>query len=157
MIEMYLTKMNSNRWIDNLDDFVENYNSSYHKSIKKIPERLEIFDEVDIIRDSIAHNKKLISSQIQIGDYVRLLNKRGVFEKEGQRYTGKIYLVQQVGLNSVKVQGKENKFNLSEVLKVSPASKEIDNSLRKEQLRLFKADKRIREREGIEPSKRCKN
>jgi hypothetical protein len=56
MIEKYLTKVNSNRWIDNLDDLVENYNSPYHSSIKKIPERLEIFDEIDIIRDSIAHN-----------------------------------------------------------------------------------------------------
>ena len=51
MIEKYLTRMDSNRWIDNLQDFVHNYNSSYHSSIKKIPERLEIFDEVDLIRN----------------------------------------------------------------------------------------------------------
>ena len=55
LIEKYLTRMNSNRWIDNLQDFVDNYNSSYHSSIKKIPARLEIFDEVDLIRDSIKH------------------------------------------------------------------------------------------------------
>ena len=156
MIEMFLTKMNSNRWIDHLDDFVVNYNSSYHRSIKQIPERLEIFDEVDLIRDSIAHNNVLSTSLVQKGDYVRLLNERGVFEKEGQRYTGKIFLVENVGLNSVKVQGKENKFNLSEVLKVSPLSQEIDNSLRKRQLSLFKADKRMRERESLEPSKRMR-
>ena len=53
MIEKYLTRMDSNRWIDNLQDFVHNYNSSYHSSIKKILERLEIFDEVDLIRDII--------------------------------------------------------------------------------------------------------
>ena len=79
-----------------------------------------------------------------------LLNKRGAFEKEGQRFTCKIYLVDEVGLNSVRVQGNENKFNFIEVLKVSSMSQEIDNSLRKNQLSLFKADKRIREREGIE-------
>jgi hypothetical protein len=84
---------------------------------------------------------------------VRLLNKRGAFEKEGQRYTCKIYLVEEVGLNSIEVQGKENKINLSEVLKVSPSSQEIDNSLRKKQLSLFKEDKRLREREGIEPNR----
>ena len=81
---------------------------------------------------------------------MRLLNKRGTFEKEGQRFTCKIYLVEEVGLNSVRVQGKENKFNFIEVLKVFPLSQEIDNSLRKKKLSLFKADKRIREREGIE-------
>jgi hypothetical protein len=49
MIEKYLTSRNSNRWIDKLEDFVENYNSSYHSSIKKIPERLEIFDVVKVL------------------------------------------------------------------------------------------------------------
>jgi hypothetical protein len=67
MIEKYLTSMNTNRWIDYLD-----YNSSYHSSIKRIPERLEIFDEVDLIRATIAFIKK--------GDFVRLLNKRGAKE-----------------------------------------------------------------------------
>ena len=85
-----------------------------------------------MIRDSIAHNNKISNSKVKIGDFVRLLNKRGSFEKEGQRYTCKIYLVEEVGLKSVKVQGKENKINLSEVLKVSPSSQEIGNSLRKE-------------------------
>ena len=33
MIEKYFTKMDSNRWIVRLQDFVENYNSSYHLSI----------------------------------------------------------------------------------------------------------------------------
>jgi hypothetical protein len=37
------------------------------------------------------------STDIQKGDFVRLLNKRGVFEKEGQRFTCKIYLVDAVG------------------------------------------------------------
>ncbi|KAI3655863.1 hypothetical protein MP638_001792, partial [Amoeboaphelidium occidentale] len=150
LIEKYLTNLDTNRWIDNLDDFVQNYNSSYHSTIKKIPEQLEIFDEVELIRKSIAHNNQVDNDSIKRGDFVRLLNKKGAFEKEGQRFTGKIYLVDEVGLNSVVVQGKKDKFNMSDVLKVSPLTKEIDNSLRLKQLDLYKADKRIREREGIE-------
>jgi hypothetical protein len=65
MIEKYLTSMNTNRWIDHLEDFVDNYNSSYHSSIRTIPERLEIFDEVELIRESIAHNNKISNSDIQ--------------------------------------------------------------------------------------------
>ena len=152
IIEKYLTKVNSNRWIDSLPDFVANYNSSYHRSIKNIPERLEIFDEVELIRDTI-NNLKISDAVIQKGDFVRLLNKRGAFEKDGQRYTCKIYLVQEVGINNVRVQGKDLKYNFSEVLQVPPLSKEIDNSMRKNQLLLFKADKRLREREGIEPNR----
>ena len=51
------------------------------------------------------------------------------------------------------MEGRGNKFNLSDVLKVSPLSQEIDNSLRMKQLSLYKADKRLREREGIEPNR----
>ena len=51
--------MDSNRWIGRLQDFVENYNSSYHSTIKNIPERLELFDEVELIRASIEHNLKI--------------------------------------------------------------------------------------------------
>ena len=58
----------------------------------------------------------------------------------------KIYLVERVGLNSVWVQDKEKKFNLSEVLNVSPLSQNIDNSLRQKQLGIFRVDKRMRER-----------
>jgi hypothetical protein len=81
------------------------------------------------------------------------LNKRGTFEKEGQRFTLKVYIVEEVGLNSVRVEGKHQKFNLFEVLKVSPLSQDIDNSLRQKQLDINKADKRIREREGIKPDR----
>lgn len=82
MIEKYLTKRNSNRWIDAWKDFVENYNSSYHTSIKDIPERLEIFDEVELIRKSIKHNRQLEDLPITRGDFVRLLTKRGHLKKK---------------------------------------------------------------------------
>jgi hypothetical protein len=59
-----------------------------------------------------------------------------------------------VGLNSVRVEGKHQKFNLFEVLKVSPLSQDVDNSLRQKPLDIYRADKRIREREGIEPDRR---
>jgi hypothetical protein len=50
-------------------------------------------------------------------------------------------------------EGKHQKFNLFEVLKVSPLSQDIDNSLRQKQLDIYRADKRMREREGIEPDR----
>jgi hypothetical protein len=120
----------------------------------RIPNNKKFFDEVELIRKSIAHNNQVANDSIKRGDFVRLLNKKGAFEKEGQRFTGKIYLVEEVGLNSVMVQGKKDKLCVSDVLKVSPLTKEIDNSLRLKQLDLYKADKRIREREGIDPDRR---
>jgi hypothetical protein len=43
-----------------------------------------------------------------------------------------------------------------EVLEVSPLSKDIDNSLRQKQLDIDRVDKRIREREGLEPERRAR-
>ena len=153
MIEKYLTSKNSNRWIDRLKDFVDNYNSSYHAGIQNIPERLEIFDEAELIQKNIKHNKSLPNLPVAKGDFVRLLNKRGTFEKEGQRFTSRIFIVEKVGLNSIKVQGCDNKFKIAEILKVPRESREISNSLRERQLNLYKADKRLREREGITPNR----
>jgi hypothetical protein len=62
---------------------------TFHSNISNVPERLEMFDEADLIRKSITHNNRFIST-IKRGDFVRLLNKRGAFEKEGQRFTLKI-------------------------------------------------------------------
>ena len=50
MIEKYLTSNNSNTYINRLQDFVANYNSSYHSGIQNYPERLEIFDEAELIQ-----------------------------------------------------------------------------------------------------------
>lgn len=65
-------------------------------------------------------------------------------------------IVEEVGLNSVRVVGKHQKFNMFEVLKFLPLSQDIDNSLRQKQLDIYRADKRIREREGIEPDRRTR-
>ena len=53
----------------------------------------------------------------------------------------KIYIIEEVGLNSVRVEGKHQKFNMLEVLKVSPMSQDIDNSLRQKHRDIYRADK----------------
>jgi hypothetical protein len=93
-----------------------------------------MYDEADLIRKSIEQNNRVTNSVIKRGDFVRLLNKQGAFEKEGQRFTLKVYIVEELGLNSVRIEGKHQKFNLFEVLKVSPLSQDIKNSLRQKQL-----------------------
>jgi hypothetical protein len=57
-----------------------------------------------------------------------------------------------VRLNGGRVEGKHQKFNLFEVLKVLLLSQDIDNSLRQKQLDIYR--KRIHEREAIEPDRR---
>ena len=61
-----------------------------------------------------------------------------------------------MGLNSVRVEGQHQKFNMFEELKVSPLSQDIGNSLRQKQFDTYRVDKRTREREGIEPDRKSK-
>jgi hypothetical protein len=70
MIDKYLASKNTNRWIANLPDFVQTYNSSFHSSISKIPEQLEMFDEAELIRKSTAHNSMVTVSVINRGDFL---------------------------------------------------------------------------------------
>ena len=72
-----------------------------------------------MIRKSIAHNNKVTDSAIKRGDFLRLLNKRGAFEKEGQRFTLKVYIVEEVGLYSVQVEGRHQKFNMRSTVLIS--------------------------------------
>ena len=62
-------------------------------------------DEAELIQKSIKLDKKIPNLPIAKGDSVRLLNKRRVFEKEGQRYTGRIFIVEKNSFEQYKDTG----------------------------------------------------
>ena len=99
VIEKYLTSKNTKvrTPIETSCKTLFNYNSSFHSSISKIPEQLEMYDEASLIRKSIAHNNHITNSVIKRGEFLRLLNIMG--RQEGQRFTLKVY-IEDVGLNS---------------------------------------------------------
>lgn len=151
MIEKYLTINSANRSIDNLRDFVHNYNSLFHFAVSIIPDRLEMLDEVKLMRKSIPRNNQIKNPAVKRGDIVRLLKKQVAFESEDHGFTSKIYIVEDDGLNSVRVKGKQQKFNVFEMLKASPFIQNKYNFLRRMQFDIYRAHKRARKRGGIEP------
>ena len=91
MIGKYMTANNTTRWIDVLPQILENYNNSFHRSIGIEPINVDIETEKEIIDDSIVHAiDRLDDIDIQVGDKVRLPNKKGPFEKEGQNFSNGI-------------------------------------------------------------------
>ena len=80
-IAMYRTEKNTKRYIDKLQDFIDSYNNSYHRSIHMAPNQVNQSNVVT----ALYHNLKpppddTKNNALQIGDYVRLLGTKTKFE-----------------------------------------------------------------------------
>ena len=109
----YFTSIGKRRWIDKLQDFVDSYNNSYHRSIKMTPVEASKADNAKVFRnlygvDSIndLRNKEQDTRKkqrkIPEGALVRVAYDREAFDK-GYFTTftdsiGKVYKVSQQGI-----------------------------------------------------------
>ena len=66
-IYKYMTAISKNVHIDKLDDIVDEYNNTYHRTIKMIP--VDIKDNTYIDFEKEVNNK---NPKFKIGDHVRL-------------------------------------------------------------------------------------
>lgn len=73
---------NTFRYIDDLQDVVESYNNSYHRTIEMTPSEVTKDNELDVIR-KIKKNRETKSKDkpIPVGSIVRIARKKGLFEK----------------------------------------------------------------------------
>ena len=79
----YFTANNTNKYIDVLDDFVERYNHTRHSSIKMTPvEASKKENEVRVYRNLYPDfTRRPMRAKFKTGDKVRILKKKGLFEK----------------------------------------------------------------------------
>jgi len=79
----YFTANNTKKYIDFLDDFVERYNNTRHSSIKMTPvEACKKENEVRVYRNLYPDlTRRPMRAKFKIGDKVRILKKKGLFEK----------------------------------------------------------------------------
>jgi transposase InsO family protein len=105
----YMTYKDTKRYIDVLPDMVHSYNNTYHRSIKMTPTEAsqpenekQVWQNLyggRISTEAPAQGKKkqrvgTAKFKYQIGDYVRLSEERGVFQKGyKQRWTEEVYRV----------------------------------------------------------------
>lgn len=127
-INKFMTSKNTVVWYDKLDDFINNYNNTYHSTIGMKPKDVNNLQERLIVNSAIEHNSNLKSKNvIQVGDMVRLPLKKSKFEKEGRTFSNETYTVNKVLLTNLTVEGKAKKYRISEVLKV-PSETEVVNT-----------------------------
>ena len=73
----YMTSISQNVYIDKLDDIVNNYNNTYHITIKMKP--IDVKDNTYINFDNESNSK---DPKFKIGDHVRISKYENIFAKE---------------------------------------------------------------------------
>ena len=75
-IYKYMTSISKNVYIDKLDDIVDEYNNTYHTTIKMKP--ADIKDNTYINADKEINNK---DSKFNVGDHVKISKYKNIFAK----------------------------------------------------------------------------
>ena len=96
-IERYLWKNKTSKWIDVLPSFIDNYNKTYHRSIKMAPLDVNEGNREKVYKTLYPHLKDHIQPRLKIGDRVRLLEEKNIFQKGYKRsWSLEIYKIDKV-------------------------------------------------------------
>lgn len=80
-LEKYFWKSKSHKWIDVLDQFVDNYNNTYHRSIRMAPNQVSEVNRKQVFQNLYPNANDNTKPRLNKGDHVRLLRTKGLFEK----------------------------------------------------------------------------
>lgn len=78
------TAQNNNRWVDILQDLIDGYNKTQHKSTKFSPNNVSSKNENEVRKNlypKIKKDKKHMKHVFSIGDSVRITKKKNIFQK----------------------------------------------------------------------------
>ena len=84
-------------WIDEIENIEYNYNHSVHRAIGKSPFDMSKKDiEQKQLYDNMYNDGIKNDIDLNVGDKVRILNKKSIFDKEGERYSTEVYEIEKV-------------------------------------------------------------
>jgi len=101
-IEQWLTKQNTNRWVDTMDQILDYYNTRKHRTLGVSPESMTREDEDDLrhqMYDATERARNEVNS-IQPGDKVRILLHKKAFGKGRLRWSDNVYTIKERVPNS---------------------------------------------------------
>lgn len=158
-ITKYMVANNTTRWIDNLQKFIDNYNNTYHSSIKMKPKDVDEKKEQVIIMDK---NKQLLQAFeerngiVNVGDFVRIKLKKSLFSKLGRNFSQEIYKVIKVNKFSVKLEHDNGEpydklVRISEIQVVPKDTINVDNQEIKRVEKEYVIQNRVRKELGSIP------
>ena len=84
-------------YIDDLDYIIDNYNNTYHSTIKNKP--IDVWES----KAKSKQKNRIIDMKFEVGDLVRHLNKKKQFDKNSSiaNYTKKVYTISNIDNQSI--------------------------------------------------------
>ncbi len=135
-IRNFMLSKDSTKFIDHLQDLVNNYNNTPHSSLNNMTPN-EVYDnpsyQEKMQRRDQEHNKDLSEKiDLDIGDYVRKRVDKKRFDKENAKFSKEIYVIEEkegTRYRLVDGNGKRTKrlYKYFELVKVNP--KEVEGRL----------------------------
>ena len=80
-LQKYFWENNTSNWINVIDQFVLNYNATYHRSIKMSPNDVNENNRSVVFHNLYPKVKDTSPPRLKAGDRVRLLKTKNIFEK----------------------------------------------------------------------------
>lgn len=77
----YFTYSGTNKWVEELQDFINAYNNSVHSSIKQTPASINKENEVEVWNLQYNDLHKARKAKYRIGDLVRIAKAKNVFNR----------------------------------------------------------------------------
>ena len=95
-ISRYMTEKKTKRFIDVMDDFVNSYNNTFHRTIQTTPNSVNKENEMEIFQvmyKDLLKPKKIQVPKFNVGDWVRISRAKLIFEKGMYTYILKLNLL----------------------------------------------------------------
>ena len=96
-IARFMTENHTKRWVDNLQDIVNNYNETIHRSIGMAPNHVSFQNREEVFARLFPNMEAKVKCKIKPGWRVRIPRKKSIFEKGYTPiWTEEIFVVKQV-------------------------------------------------------------
>ena len=101
-LEKYFSKSGETKWIDVIDQFVENYNKQPHSTTGYAPLDVNEENQAEIYKKMYPNKKLKVACRLKIGDKVRKLVEKDLFDKGyKQRWSEEIYEIVSVRQSNI--------------------------------------------------------
>ena len=100
-LERYFWEIKKPEWVQVLPSLIENYNKTYHRSIKMAPSEVTLDNRAIVFKNLYPNTSDRIKPRLKIGDKVRILEKKNIFSKGYSRsWSLEIYTISSVNSDS---------------------------------------------------------
>ena len=80
-IARFMTENNTKRYIDSLQDIVDNYNQTFHRAIGMAPNSVSFTNRAEVFKHLFPKSEVKVKCKIQKGWRVRIPREKSIFEK----------------------------------------------------------------------------